>query len=78
MRFFKSAGDPDGGSAASDSNASLPTSCPTCKSGAITTTAKSPDAASYWRCTKCGDVWNDVRRQGALRQGSLGGRYRQW
>jgi hypothetical protein len=30
---------------------------------AIVTTAKSPDADSYWRCTACGDVWNDSRRK---------------
>jgi predicted Zn finger-like uncharacterized protein len=38
-------------------------SCPTCHSVAIVTTAKSPDADSYWRCTACGDVWNDSRRK---------------
>jgi predicted Zn finger-like uncharacterized protein len=41
----------------------VPASCPTCRSSSIVTTAKSPDAESYWRCTNCGEVWNDSRRQ---------------
>src|SRR5438552_14897515 len=40
-----------------------PASCPACRSSSIVTTAKSPDADSYWRCTTCGEVWNDSRRQ---------------
>lgn len=40
-----------------------PGSCPACSSSSIVTTAKIPDADSYWRCTKCGEVWNDGRRQ---------------
>jgi predicted Zn finger-like uncharacterized protein len=40
----------------------IPTVCPTCQSTAIITTAKTPDSTSYWRCTKCGDVWNASRR----------------
>lgn len=38
-----------------------PVSCPTCKSTSIVTTAKQPDADSYWRCSDCGDVWNAAR-----------------
>lgn len=40
-----------------------PASCPTCKSSSIVTTAKIPDADSYWRCTNCGDIWNAARTQ---------------
>jgi predicted Zn finger-like uncharacterized protein len=36
-------------------------SCPGCQSLSIVTTSKIPDADSYWRCTKCGDVWNMAR-----------------
>jgi predicted Zn finger-like uncharacterized protein len=43
-----------------------PASCPTCRSSSIVTTAKSPDADSYWRCMSCGEVWNDSRRQTPL------------
>lgn len=57
---------------ASVSSATPPAQCPACRSSAIVTTAKVPDAASYWRCTKCGDVWNAKRSQ-AGRQGA-----RQW
>lgn len=40
-----------------------PTICPSCQSSLIVTKAKSPDADSYWRCTKCGEVWNVSRSQ---------------
>jgi len=32
----------------------VPATCPACQSPAIVTKEKSPDADSYWRCTKCG------------------------
>jgi hypothetical protein len=37
--------------------------CPTCGSAATVTAAATPSAESYWRCTKCGDVWNVSRMQ---------------
>ncbi len=40
-----------------------PAACPACQSTVLVTTTKSPDADSYWRCTKCGEVWNDSRRR---------------
>lgn len=40
-----------------------PETCPTCRSSSILTTSKTPDAESYWRCVRCGDVWNDSRRR---------------
>jgi transposase-like protein len=46
-----------------------PVACPACQSRSITTTARTPDQNSYWRCDGCGEVWNasrrDVRRHGA-------------
>jgi transposase-like protein len=36
--------------------------CPACRSPDVTTTSKTVDAESYWRCLGCGNVWN-VRRQ---------------
>lgn len=39
----------------------LPVTCPSCRSSAIATTAKHPDANSYWRCGDCGEVWNQGR-----------------
>jgi transposase-like protein len=36
--------------------------CPACKSASVTTTAKHPDVDSYWRCERCGEVWNVGRR----------------
>lgn len=41
-----------------------PSACPACQSRSISTTAKSPDANSYWRCEACGEVWNVGRRRG--------------
>ena len=43
----------------------VPSSCPVCRSSSITTTAKQPNANSYWRCTSCGEIWNVSRRFGA-------------
>ena len=37
--------------------------CPSCHATATVTAATRPDADSYWRCTKCGDVWNVARSQ---------------
>jgi predicted Zn finger-like uncharacterized protein len=42
----------------------LPSVCPACQSSSITTTVKSPDANSYWRCGSCGEIWNASRRHG--------------
>ena len=50
------------GSSSSEA-ASTPSMCPACQSSAITTTAKSPDVNTYWRCQKCGEVWNVSRRE---------------
>jgi transposase-like protein len=41
---------------------SSPPKCPSCKSASVTTTAKSPNANSYWRCEQCGEIWNIGRR----------------
>ena len=53
----------DVGSVASTSSAHVaaPVTCPACQSSAVLTKAKSPDAASYWLCTTCGDIWNASR-----------------
>jgi predicted Zn finger-like uncharacterized protein len=40
-----------------------PPPCPSCRSTATVTTSPNPNAESYWRCTKCGDVWNVARAQ---------------
>jgi predicted Zn finger-like uncharacterized protein len=41
----------------------LPSACPACQSSAIVTTVKKPDADTYWRCAKCGEIWNVARRR---------------
>jgi hypothetical protein len=48
-----------------DPTTDVPTRCPACRSSSITTTAKSPDTTSDWRCTSCGEIWNGSRRDGA-------------
>jgi ribosomal protein L37AE/L43A len=35
-----------------------PPRCPKCRSTETSSAAKRPTANSYWRCLKCGDVWN--------------------
>jgi transposase-like protein len=44
-----------------------PAACPKCKSQSISTTARVPDQHAYWRCSNCGEVWNDVRHKAAAR-----------
>jgi predicted Zn finger-like uncharacterized protein len=56
-----------GSRSASDTVTKVPSSCPACRSSAISTTSKSPDAESYWRCGACGEVWNVGRRRGIQR-----------
>jgi predicted Zn finger-like uncharacterized protein len=46
---------------APSSGFTTPSFCPTCRSSSIVTTAKVPDAGSYWRCTTCGEIWNAQR-----------------
>jgi transposase-like protein len=62
MHSFDSRGAPAASAASQVTN---PTHCPACQSTSIKTTAKNPDSASYWRCTKCGDIWNDSRNHAA-------------
>lgn len=67
MASLDSGGPPSGRSVPSNPDTDFPASCPTCQSSSIATTAKTPDSSSYWRCTTCGEVWNDSRRQAARR-----------
>lgn len=39
----------------------LPTLCPFCQSNAIGSAGAKITAESYWRCEKCGQVWNPGR-----------------
>ena len=41
----------------------IPSACPVCESSSVTTTARTPDENTYWRCGRCGEVWNASRRQ---------------
>ena len=38
-----------------------PTSCPFCRSLHLTTTSKTIDESTYWRCVTCGEIWNPGR-----------------
>jgi hypothetical protein len=35
--------------------------CPFCQKGPVTTTSKQLNAATYWRCQACGQIWNPAR-----------------
>ena len=55
----------------SASSHATPVACPACESSLIVTKAKQPDDEAYWRCTACGEIWNEARsetdRRGAQR-----------
>jgi hypothetical protein len=44
-----------------------PSQCPVCRSVDVTTASKVVSAASYWRCSACGEVWNVGRQRAAGR-----------
>ena len=46
------------------SKPSAPSTCPTCQSPSIVTTARIPDSNSYWRCQSCA-------RFGTIRRGMV-------
>lgn len=50
-----------------------PTACPSCGSRELTTSSKTVDASTYWRCVRCGEVWNVARRKGGGRRPYGGG-----
>lgn len=54
-------------SAGDRSEPEIPASCPSCGAKDISTTSKVANSESYWRCAKCGDVWNAGRRREASR-----------
>ena len=35
-----------------------PKTCPFCNSVDVKTTSKEVNAATYWRCASCGQIWN--------------------
>ena len=37
--------------------------CPACRSDQVSTTSKSVNEATYWRCHPCGEIWNPSRLQ---------------
>jgi transcription elongation factor Elf1 len=38
-----------------------PGTCPFCRSLDLSTTSKAISAETYWRCAKCGQIWNQSR-----------------
>ena len=48
-----------------------PPVCPKCQSPDTCSASKRPTSDSYWRCLRCGDVWNPSLLVGAPSQ-------RQW
>lgn len=47
--------------------ARVPSHCPVCRSAEVSTASKVVSAASYWRCSTCGEVWNVGRQKAADR-----------
>jgi transposase-like protein len=35
--------------------------CPVCRSDQVSTTSKSVNETTYWRCQGCGEIWNQAR-----------------
>ena len=35
--------------------------CPFCRSDQVSTTTKTTDTNTYWRCGGCGQIWNPSR-----------------
>jgi transposase-like protein len=44
-----------------DRESSTPTHCPFCQSNSIGVKDRKVTDASYWRCEKCGELWNPGR-----------------
>ena len=44
-----------------------PNACPVCGSTRLTTTSRTITAATYWRCTSCGEIWNASRLESVSR-----------
>jgi DNA-directed RNA polymerase subunit M/transcription elongation factor TFIIS len=45
-----------------------PLQCPACRSREVTTASKTLNADTYWRCCRCGDVWNVARHRAGLQR----------
>jgi transposase-like protein len=35
--------------------------CPVCRSEKVSTTSKTVNETTYWRCHGCGEIWNQSR-----------------
>ena len=38
-----------------------PPVCPFCRSAQVTTSSKTVTDRTYWRCSGCGEIWNQSR-----------------
>ena len=47
--------------------ATAPDRCPSCRSRDLKTTSTVINAATYWRCCACGEVWNVARLKAGSR-----------
>ena len=47
------------------SAAAAPPPCPFCRCATVTTTTKLVTRTTYWRCQRCGEIWNPARLMGA-------------
>jgi len=42
--------------------------CPFCRSAQVTTSSKSVTDRTYWRCSGCGEIWNQARLMASNRR----------
>jgi hypothetical protein len=49
------------GARMSTGDATAPVCCPTCRSQDLVAPGNKTDVETYWRCRKCGDMWNVSR-----------------
>lgn len=50
-------------------SARAPSHCPACGATEVKTSSKVVTADCYWRCDRCGEVWNVGRRSAIVRSG---------
>jgi ribosomal protein L37AE/L43A len=54
--------------------AHTPTECPFCQSRSLASTDRKINAESYWRCERCGQIWNPARLHVPGNSGYIRGR----
>jgi transposase-like protein len=48
----------------------IPKTCPACRSTDLEHASKTVTESTYWRCGRCGEIWNIGRRRRDVREWS--------